>query len=56
MAIYTIAFLSSLSVSCIVVMVKNPDLELSTIVTTSVAGILTIATMYIGVDSMRRSE
>lgn len=55
-AFYTNLFLGSLSVSCIVVMAKNEALDLSTIVTTCVAGILTITTMYIGGDSLRKSE
>lgn len=56
MATYTIAFLSTLSLLCLVLMYKKPELDLATIITTSVAGILTVATMYIGSDGYRPSE
>ncbi len=55
MAIYTVAFLGLLAVSCIVVTAKTPEVDLSTVATTCVAGILTIVTMFIGGDSYRKS-
>jgi len=56
MAVYTNIFLGLLSTSCIVIMAKSPELDLSTITTTCVAGILTISTMFIGGDSYRKSD
>jgi len=54
--VYTNSFLGLLSLLCLFLMYKKPELDLSTIITTSVAGILTITTMYIGGDTHRPSE
>jgi len=57
MAMYTIIFLGLLSISCVVVMaIRHDGIDLTSIATTSVAGILTITTMYIGGDSYRKSD
>lgn len=55
-AIFTVVFLGILAVSCLFVMILRPEVDTSTIATTSVAGILTVVTMYIGGDSMRKSD
>jgi len=55
-AIYTNLFLGAFSVYCVQVMKYNPELDLSSVVTACITGILTITTMYIGGDSYRKSD
>jgi len=54
--LYTNLFLGLLSLLCLFIMYKRPEIDLSVVITTCVAGILTITTMFIGGDSYRKSD
>jgi len=54
--IWTNLFLASTAQECIVLQFVKPELDLSTIATTCVAGILTVTTMYVGGNSYRDSK
>lgn len=55
-AVYTCSFLGSFSIVCLYLMNNNQELDVSGVLTASITGIITIATVYIGGDSYRQSE
>ena len=55
-AVYTNLFLGVLAISCVFLMNRNNALDLSSVITACVGGVLTITTMYIGGDSYRKSK
>lgn len=53
---YTNIFLGLVTLLCLLVMYNEPQMDLTVVMTTCIAGILTITTMFIGGDSYRKSD
>ena len=54
--IYVDAFFGVIAIFCLVAMYRKPELDFTGIVTTCIAGIITVTTAYTAGESIRKSN